>query len=63
MEDAPEVLKLFEVGMSGHMGVSATMHVATELAEHSKASGPSGKELVRTPLCWIALRRIFLKKF
>ena len=63
MEDAPEVLKLFEVRMSGHMSPSTTMHAATELAKNSKASGPSGKGLVRTPLCWIALRKTFLKKF
>ena len=62
MDDAPESLKLFEVRMSGHMGVSTTMHVATELAEHSRASGPSGKELVRSPLCWIALRKTFFQK-
>ena len=40
MEDAPEVLKLLEVRMSGHMGPSTTMHVATDLAEYSRASGP-----------------------
>ena len=40
MEDAPVVLKLFEVRMTGHMGPSTTMHVATNLAEYSRASGP-----------------------
>ena len=55
MEDAPNLLKFFGIGMSRHLDSITTSSMAKKLAESSRTRCSSREEFVRSPMSRIAV--------